>query len=332
MLRRTFEAGEIASSARLRSPACDTRFVGSLRRSTLLLALAALAAAGLIAVWLRARAVEPARLLARLPVHDSLLLYADFDALRKAGIVKLLEGVNSRQESDYRDFVRQTKFDYSKDLDSVVAAFGPSGNFMFVKGRFDWDALRAYAIAQHGRCDAILCAMAGSTPQRRISFFLMRSNLLALAVSTDDTAALRLKTAADSAPRVSPDGAIWLSIPPSTLRSGDGLPNGTRMFAHSVDRAESVTLTLGPEGDRIAARLNVMCATAQDATDAADQLTRATATLRQLIEREHVKPSPSDLSGVLTSGSFKSQGMRAFGYWPIDRSFIENLLASSSTP
>jgi hypothetical protein len=307
--------------------------VASSRRNTLILAAAAAVALALVAFfWLRARDVEPARLMTRLPTHDALLLYADFDALRKGGILKLLEGSGVSQEPDYRDFVNQTKFDYSKDLDSVLAAFGPSGNYMLVKGRFDWSALRAYAVKQHGRCDASLCSMQGSTPQRRISFFELRSNLLALAVSTDDTAALRLKTTTGSAPNMTPDGPVWISIPPSTLRTGEGFPPGTRMFARSIDRAENATLTLAPEGQRLAARLNVTCATAQDATDAADQLTKATSLLRQMIEREHAKPSPADLAGVLTSGTFRSQGMRAFGYWPIERAFLETLMAGPSAP
>jgi hypothetical protein len=104
------------------------------------------------------------------------------------------------------------------------------------------------------------------------------------------------------------------------------------MFAHSIERAESATLTFAPEAQRLAARLNVICASAQDATDAADQLTRATNLLRELIAREHAKPSPADLSGVLTSGSFRAEGMRAFGYWPIERRFIENLLSAPSAP
>lgn len=307
--------------------------MASSRRNTFIIVAAVVIALVLLAVyWLRARDLEPARLMARLPTHDALLLYADFGALRNGGILKLLEGSGVSQEPDYRDFVNQTKFDYAKDLDSVVAAFGPSGNYMLVKGRFDWSALRAYVVRQHGHCDDSLCSMQGSTPQRRISFFELRSNLLALAVSTDDTAALRLKTTAAGAPTVTPDGPVWISIPPSTLRSGEGLPNGTRAFARSIERAETATLTFAPEGQRLAARLNVTCATAQDATDAADQLTKATGLLRQMLEREHAKPGPADLAGVLTAGTFHSQGMRAFGYWPIERAFLEGLMAGPSAP
>lgn len=300
------------------------------RTRTLFVSVAAIVVLGILAFyWLRARAVEPGRLLSHLPTHDALVLYADFDALRQSGLLKLLDSSGVNQAADYRKFVADTKFNYATDLDRVAAAFGPAGNYMLVKGRFDWPALRAYAVSQQGRCENSLCSMPGSTPQRKISFFEMQSNLLALAVSTDDTAALRLKSTSDASPKSVPDGPLWLSIPQTTLRSAEGLPSGTRMFAHSIDRAESATLTFAPEGQRVAARLNVICATAQDATDAADQLTRATTLLRQMIEREHGTPNPADFSGVLTAGTFHAQGMRAYGYWPIERAFIQNLMVTA---
>jgi len=70
----------------------------------------------------------------------------------------------------------------------------------------------------------------------------------------------------------------------------------------------------------------VRCRNSQDADDLVMQLTRTTAMLRQMIEREHHTPNPADLSGVLTSGSFRSEGLRVFGYWPIERRFVENML------
>jgi hypothetical protein len=39
-------------------------------------------------------------------------------------------------------------------------------------------------------------------------------------------------------------------------------------------------------------------------------------------------PNPADLTGVLTAGSFRSDGNRVFGYWPIARTFVENLLGA----
>jgi hypothetical protein len=151
---------------------------------------------------------------------------------------------------------------------------------------------------------------------------------MALAVSSDASAALRLAAPAPGTPAVPPASPVWLSVPVATLRSGDTLPAGTRMFAHSLAEAESVTLAFGPDGRHMAAKLDVLCRNEIDAADAALELTRVTSVLRQMIARENQNPNPADLSGVLAAGSFTSGGKRVYGYWPIERSFVENLFGA----
>jgi hypothetical protein len=169
--------------------------------------------------------------------------------------------------------------------------------------------------------------MVGSAPERRISFFPVRSTLMALAVSQDGSAALRLNSVAAGPDPEVPRAPVWLWVPTSVLKSADNLPAGTRMFARGMERAETVMLALASEDHRLAARLEVRCRNPQDAAEMASQLTGATSLLREMIEREHQKPNPADLSGVLTSGSFRGEGRRVFGYWPIERAFVENMLA-----
>src|ERR1039457_779461 len=120
-----------------------------------------------------------------------------------------------------------------------------------------------------------------AAPERRISYFPVRSNLMALAVSTDDSAAQRLNSAAPGPEPQVPDAPVWLSIPTSVLKSGDSLPDGTRMFARGMERAETVTLAFTPDGQGLAARLDVRCRNQQDAADMASQLTRTTSLLRE---------------------------------------------------
>jgi hypothetical protein len=59
----------------------------------------------------------------------------------------------------------------------------------------------------------------------------------------------------------------------------------------------------------------------------AGQLASATLTLKQMLEREHQKPGPADLAGILASGAFRSEGRRVYGYWPIERAFVESILS-----
>jgi len=254
--------------------------------------------------------------------------YIDFSELRRGGILHLLDASKAGEDPEYRSFVRQTQFDYKKDLDAAIVAFAPTGRFLLLKGRFDWKTLRAYVTSQNGKCINSFCRMTGSAPERRISFFPLRSNLMALAVGPDESAALRLDTAASGPDPQVPAAPVWLSIPTSMLKSGDSLPAGTRMFASSMERAETVTLAFAPEGRGLAAKLDVRCRDERDAADLASQLTRTTTLLREIMERERRKPDPADLSGVLTSGAFRNEGRRVLGYWPIQPAFVQNVLGA----
>ena len=278
----------------------------------------------------RSRSLGPTALMRRMPLEDALVLYVDFAALRRAGMLQLLEGSKVAEEPEYQAFVRKTDFNYREDLDAALIAFAPSGKYLLLKGRFDWRSLRTYVEGQEGRCYNTLCQLGGSTPERHISFFPLQSKLMAMAVSSDNSAALRLQTVSAGSVPEAPNAAVWLSIPPSVLKSREDLPGGTRMFARSIEAAENATLTFAPEAGRAAARLDVRCRNEQDAAEAAAQLTRATTMLRDAIEREHQKPNSADFSGVLTSGSFRSEGRWVHGYWPIERAFITNVLGGGS--
>ena len=277
-------------------------------------------------VWYRSRALSPAAMLRRLPTDDAVVLYIDFSRLRAGGILPLLDGAKVGEDPEYRDFVRATDFDYKQDLDAALVAFAPKGKYMLLKGRFDWKSLKSYVLDNDGRCNNSVCKMPGSTPEKRISFFPMQSNIMAMAVSDDDVAALRMNDVDPRPDAEIPHAPIWLSIPPSVVKSGQSLPPGTQMFARSLERAQAVTLAIVQEGDHFAAKLNVRCASVTDATALAADLTKTTGLLREMIEREHQKANPADLSGFLTSGAFRSEGARVSGYWRMARALIENLL------
>ena len=278
--------------------------------------------------WYRARALGPAALLNRLPRSGALILYVDFAALRRGGILGAIQAPVATEDPEYRDFVRRTDFNYSRDLDAAVAAFTPSGRFLLVRGRFDWSRMRSYAQSEKGECRDSLCRMPGSTADRHISFFPLQSNLMALAISPDDSAAVRMQQSVEGSMPEIPDAPVWFSIPPELLRSGD-LPEGAQPFARTLENAESVVLSLKPEGKQVAARMNVRCRTKRDATELTSQLSKATALLRTMIESEHRPPNPADLSGVLSSGAFLSVDTRVTGYWRIEQAFFDKLLAGS---
>jgi hypothetical protein len=298
-------------------------------RAWLLLLAVAAVCGGVIGglLWYHDRNFSNSTLLRRLPVADSLVVGIDFAALRSSGILKALEDSKVAEEPEYQAFVQQTDFNWEQDLDGAILAFAPTGKYLLVRGRFDWKSLQSYVAQQGGDCYNAFCSMKGSADDRQISFFPLQRNLMGMAVSPDSTAALRLQnvSTAKAGPEA-PDAPLWLSVPVGVLKSSQNLPEGTRMFATGLGHAQSLTLTLAPDGNRFAARMTVACRNEPDAADVALELTRVTQLLRDLIARENQKPSPSDLSGVLTSGTFHPNGKQVNGYWPIERSFIQNVL------
>jgi hypothetical protein len=280
-------------------------------------------------IWYRSRSLSPAAMLKRLPTDDAVVLYIDFGRLRAGGILQLLDGSKVGEDPEYRAFVSKTDFDWKQDLDAAMIAFAPKGKFMLLRGRFAWSNLKSYVLASDGRCNNSFCKLTGSSPEKRISFFPMQSNLMAMAVSDDESGALRMNLVDERPDAEIPNAPIWLSIPPSVVKSGQNLPAGTQMFARSLERARAVTLAAVPEGDHFAAKLNVRCANDGDASALAAQLNKTTGLLRELIERENQKANPADLSGFLTSGVFRSEGAKVSGYWRMSRALIENLLGGN---
>jgi len=198
---------------------------------------------------------------------------------------------------------------------------------MLLKGRFEWKALKDYVISVDGKCNNSVCRLVGSTAERRISFFPLQPNLMALAVSQDESAALRMNDVASGPDPETPNAPIWLSLPQSALRSRGNLPSGTQMFARVLEKAQGATLWVAPDGKEFAALLNARCASVNDAVEVASDLTKATMLMRRMIESEHQTPNPADFSGPLTAGTFHNEGSRVVGKWPIQRVLVENLFS-----
>ena len=293
----------------------------------------ALGAGAWVTIYERARviAASPAGMLRRLPAQNALVVFVDFDALRHAGVLSLLSQSRAAEEPDYQAFVRSTGFDYRRDLDLATVSFGNDGEFFVVRGRFDWKKLENYARDQGGSCYNQVCRMPGSTPERRISFFALQSNLMALAVSNDGAAVTRLADPQGGAvqPPELPVEPVWLSIPGGSLKTTDHLPAGTRLFASALASADKILLSLGPQGEQFEARLAVTCRTAEDAAALVGQLQRATSLVRDTIAKENQRPSPKDLSGVLTAGVFEQSGRRVVGRWPLAPVFLESLASGT---
>jgi hypothetical protein len=249
------------------------------------------------------------------------------DALRRAGIVDLLAGPRTAEEPDYRKFVDLTGFDYRTDLSAVGAAFIRDDVYFVVRGRFSWKQLADYAAAQGGHCRNAICQMPGSTPERNISFYPVKSDVLALAVSKEPRAVTMIGPQKwRTPPRLSSD-PVWISARAFAFSDVNNLPAGTHSFFRPLAQAQGVTFTAGPEGQRLAIRLDATCNSPSAAAEMATQFTNTTDLLKKMLAREHMTPNPADLSGVLAAGVFHQQDQRVLGEWPIERSFVEALVS-----
>ncbi len=283
------------------------------------------AAAAGVFFWLRNPPYGAGRLLAMLPVDGATLVYIDSGSLRKSGLLDLLAGSKAAEEADYRKFVEQTGFDYRTDLDAVAAAFVDGRVYTTLRGRFQWAKLAAYAQSQGGECRDAVCSMAGSSPQRNISYYQVASNVLALAVTPDARGVTSIGPNGRKIELPAALDPVWISVPAAVFNKLDAFPDGTRAFLSPLARAEKITFAAGPQGERLQLRLEVACATPEAAADLTKQLSGVTGLLKDMIGRAHMTPNPRDLSGVLVAGSFQQRAATVVGTWPIERGFVEAL-------
>jgi hypothetical protein len=280
---------------------------------------------------------DAAAMLQCLPPNRSVHMYLDVDALRGSGLLDLVAGSRAAEDADYRRFVDATGFDYRVDLDAVAAAFSDGNAYMTVRGHFEWDRLSEYALAQGGRCRNAICVMPGSQPKRFISYYLLKSDVLALAVSSDESGATAIGPTKWNTPPQVPAGALWVSTPAFVYANADALPQGTHAFLSPLAQTNGVTFSLGLAKPNTVAipginqgyelRMEARCPTPQDAAGLVHQLEAATDLLRKMLSRDKLSPGPGDLAAVLTGGRFDAQQDHVTGTWPIDGLFVQSLLS-----
>jgi hypothetical protein len=294
---------------------------GRLRSSLILLGVAVCAAG---VYWLRNRGPKtPAELVALLPTANASVVYIDVDTLRRSGILGMLAGSKAAEDADYRQFVNDTKFDYQRDMDAVAASFQDGKTYFAVRGRFHWKNLEQYAAGQGGSCHRDYCVLTGSQPNRRISFYLLRPNVLAMAVSPDDFAAYQITDHHAKLSLSTPEEPAWALIPAAQLHAMDSLPAAAKAYLPALQTADQIVFSIGADRDhQLQLGIHVTCKDSPSASALVAQLESTTKTLRDLLASQHKTPDPSDLSGVLVAGNFRRDDRQVFGTWPIPRGFL----------
>lgn len=272
---------------------------------------------------------SPSDLASFLPTANATVIFIDVDAIRRSGILNLVAGSKAAEEIEYKQFVDQTLFDYRQDLDAVAAAFKDNQVFLTLRGRFHWKNLMDYAVHQGGSCHNGFCVASGSRPNRRISFYALKPDTMAMAISSDDFAAYQITRKSATLPLLPPNQPVWAMVPILALKNADALPAGTKPYVAALGSAEQIVFALGPDGDHLQLDLNVTCRDTQAASALLVDLEGATNELRKLMAREHQQPNPAELSAVLVAGSFRRDDRRVHGQWPIARAFVDAVAGGS---
>ena len=269
---------------------------------------------------------NPADLVAYLPPgNTAVVVYIDAGAIRSSGILNMISGSKAAEDLEYQEFVDQTLFDYRQDLDAVAVTFKDGQVYLVARGNFHWKNLMDYAIRAGGSCHNSFCIAPSSRPSRRISFYPLKPNLMALAISTDDLAAYSIVRKPGKPELASPNQPLWMLVPALALKNSDTFPAGTKPYASALQNAEQILFSVGPESDHLQLSLQVTCRDAPTAAKMLADFQNTTDTLRKWIEREHQQPNPADLSGLLVAGRFHRDDRRVYGQWPVSRSFVDSL-------
>jgi hypothetical protein len=128
-------------------------------------------------------------MLALMPIDASAILFAEFAELRQAPFVAQLYAWAPKPQADpdYAQFVKETGFDYERDLDRVAIAVEKRGQdavlFAIADGKFDRQKISAFALkdgalAKTGGREIFIVPVSGTA--KKISFAFLRNDRIAL--------------------------------------------------------------------------------------------------------------------------------------------------------
>ncbi len=269
-----------------------------------------------------------ADMLRYLPQAGVTTFYADVAGLRRAGALSLITGSTPTAEPEYQGFVRETQFDYAKDLDALVGATDGEQTFFILRGRFNLAKLRSYAAHHGGGCQDEICTVPTSRQKQILSFTSIQPDVLSLALSTAPFAVTALDPPGHVVRDPLPTAPVWVRVSAAVLKNPVQLPAGLRIFAISLQSAESVVLSLGPattNSPGFTLGLNAQCQNAAAADTMRNQLEIETKMLKLELARERAQPSDADLTGLLTAGSFQVIDKRVLGMWPVKPELMKAL-------
>jgi hypothetical protein len=210
-------------------------------------------------------------ILALMPADASAVLFVDFSELRQAPFfAQLYAWVPKPQaDADYAQFVKDSGFDYERDLDRAAIAFEKRGQdpvlFAILQGKFDRQKISEYAlkdgsVSKTGIREIFSVPVSGAT--KKISFAFLKDNRIALTNDSNlDTFLTAKKRPEDLAEwRVRFErlgGSPLFAVIRQDAAFGTALaaqaPAGLRspQLSTLLDQLQWITLAGKPENDRL---------------------------------------------------------------------------------
>ena len=209
--------------------------------------------------------------LALLPTDASVVFFADLNELRKAPFIGQLYdwAPKPQADEDYSQFVKETGFDYERDLDRVAVAVEKHGMdsnlFAILDGKFDRQKIPAYALKdgsaiKSGGRDIYSVTVAGTV--KKISFAFLKNDRIALTNDPNLNVLLNMKNRREGIAEwrerferlagspvfavIRQDAAIGSSL-------ASQAPRGLRapQLSTLLDQLQWITLAGKPENDRL---------------------------------------------------------------------------------
>lgn len=266
-----------------------------------------------------------------LPSGDATLFFANFALVRQAGMMPLLAGVKPAEEGEYAEFVRQTGFDYTKDVDALAGAVDHDGSiYLVARGHFDWTVLQNYVLAHGGECTGkSFCRIQTSRPRRWASLRPIQPDVMALAVSSGQSAVQELRPRGHGHEEPLPSAPAWLELSQALLKNPADLPLPLRIFAITLQSAGPVIISAESADKNAHAafeiQLDAACSNEVTAETIRNQLDLQTKLLKLALAGEREQPNPADLTGLLTAGSFQVVNRHVIGRWPVRNELLKAL-------
>lgn len=253
-----------------------------------------------------------ADLLRLLPSRRGSTFFANVRTIRDAGFVSLLSGSrNALRDPEYDQFMRETGFDYSGDLDKLAVKTG-TVPVLVAQGRFDWARIRRYSGLRNE-----------AKKEKQITFEEIQPDVIRLKIGTVPIPTPTLARSSEVKTGTVPVSApVWLRLDPEVLAHPEELPPVARVFAISLgQQASNLVFSLAPaastSGSAFALSFQATFPNEATAGTVRNQLELQTKMLALGLARQHQSPDPASLTGLLTAGVFETAGKLVRGIWPV---------------